>query len=57
MSNNTVTVKANGPLVIEGNFRIKNVDGSVTISDEKIYLCSCGKSNKKPFCDGEHKNN
>ena len=55
MSNNTVTVKANGPLVIEGNFRIKNIDGSVTISDEKIYLCSCGKSNKKPFCDGEHK--
>lgn len=52
---NIVTVKTNGPLILEGNFRIKGVDGNITVSDDKIYLCSCGKSNKKPFCDGEHK--
>ena len=54
-NNNKVTVKKNGPIILEGNFRIKGVDGNTTVSNDKVYLCSCGKSNNKPFCDGEHK--
>ena len=54
MSNNTITIKTNGPLIIEGDFKIKNVDGSVIVPNKKVYLCGCGKSKNKPFCDGEH---
>ena len=56
MSNkNRVTVKSNCYLLLEGNFRIKDVDGNVSTSKGKVYLCGCGKSKNKPFCDGEHK--
>ena len=54
-STNKVTVKPSGPLIIEGNFRIKGVDGNVLSAADKIYLCRCGKSENKPFCDGAHK--
>ena len=52
---NKITVIPNGPLMVEGNFKIKNVDGTYLKQTEKNYLCRCGKSNKKPFCDGAHK--
>jgi CDGSH-type Zn-finger protein len=25
------------------------------VEKEKIFLCRCGGSNNKPFCDGTHK--
>ena len=33
------------------------IDSSGTTSTEykKIYICRCGRSNNKPFCDGTHK--
>lgn len=52
---NKVTAIPRGPLVIEGNFRVKGVDGSIISAADKVYLCRCGKSNNKPFCDGSHK--
>lgn len=56
MSNtNKITTKYNSYLLLEGNFKIKDVDGNITLSEGKVYLCGCGKSKNKPFCDGEHK--
>jgi CDGSH-type Zn-finger protein len=52
---NKVTAIPSGPLVIEGNFRVQGVDGSIISAADKVYLCRCGKSNNKPFCDGSHK--
>ena len=52
---NIVTAIKNGPLMVEGNFRIKGVEGNLLASADKVYLCRCGKSNNKPFCDGSHK--
>jgi len=52
---NKVTAIKNGPLVLEGNFRIKGVSGNLLSSADKVYLCRCGKSDNKPFCDGTHK--
>lgn len=52
---NKITAIPNGPLVVEGNFRIKGVGGNVLSSADKVYLCRCGKSVNKPFCDGSHK--
>jgi len=52
---NKITVIPNGPLVVEGNFKIKNTDGTYLKQEGKVYLCRCGKSANKPFCDGSHK--
>jgi len=46
-----------GPLEVSGSYEIK-VPGKV--AEEKtdtIYLCRCGGSARKPFCDGSHKRN
>lgn len=52
---NKVTFIANGPLMIEGNAMVKGIDGNVLDGGEKMFLCRCGKSDNKPFCDGSHK--
>ncbi|MFH0895208.1 MAG: (4Fe-4S)-binding protein [Bacteroidota bacterium] len=49
-----VTVLPNGPVIINGNFVIKGVDGNVLPKSQKVSLCRCGHSSKKPFCDGSH---
>ena len=51
-----VTIVENGPLMVEGHFMIKGVDGSILSTMEKTFLCRCGKSMNKQFCDGSHKN-
>jgi uncharacterized Fe-S cluster protein YjdI len=54
---NAVKIKVNpaGPLMIEGPCEISNVDGSVITKTGKVFLCRCGQSNNKPYCDGSHK--
>lgn len=52
---NKVTAIPNGPLIIEGNFNLKGIDGNLLSAADKVYLCRCGKSANKPFCDGSHK--
>lgn len=55
-SNKTkVTAIENGPLMIEGHFMVKGVDGNLLPPADKVFLCRCGKSANKPFCDGSHK--
>ena len=34
---------------------VKDEDGNVIKEGEKVYLCRCGFSANKPFCDGSHK--
>ncbi len=59
MSNSENKTKAtafeNGPLMVEGNFTVKGVDGVLLSTMDKVYLCRCGKSANKPFCDGSHR--
>lgn len=52
-----VTVKAltDGPLEVSGDVEILAADGSLVKESTKSYLCRCGHSEKKPFCDGAHK--
>lgn len=45
----------NGPLMIEGNLTIHAASGRLAWQGEKTWLCRCGASKKKPFCDGSHK--
>lgn len=49
-----VTVIENGPLMVEGHFRVKGIDGNLMAAADKVFLCRCGKSNNKPYCDGSH---
>lgn len=45
----------NGPLMVEGNLTIRAGSGRIAWQGEKAFLCRCGASKKKPFCDGSHK--
>lgn len=51
-----ITVLKNGPLKVEGELRLVLPDG-VEKMQSSAYLCRCGGSSNKPFCDGTHKKN
>ncbi len=53
-SNALFKVIPNGPLEVSGNFRVVNSKGKIIETDEIIYLCRCGGSANKPFCDDTH---
>jgi CDGSH-type Zn-finger protein/uncharacterized Fe-S cluster protein YjdI len=50
-----ITPQANGPLSVEGNLEIVSGTGRTTNRATKVFLCRCGQSSKKPYCDGTHK--
>jgi CDGSH-type Zn-finger protein len=52
---NKITLRANGPLICEGEFQVLTADGEVLANESELYLCRCGLSKKIPFCDGSHK--
>ena len=51
----TVEVVEFGPLRISGNFILKDLKRAKEESPGEIWLCRCGKSDNKPYCDGSHK--
>jgi CDGSH-type Zn-finger protein len=58
MSQVTIRVRDNGPLLVEGQFQLVDAEGKPIPLDpaKPAYaLCRCGASNNKPFCDGAHK--
>jgi len=44
----------NGPLCIEGNLEICAASGRTLSRETRVFLCRCGHSLDKPFCDGSH---
>ena len=46
-----------GPLEISGNFRLVNSQGRIEETEDPVFLCRCGGSSNKPFCDGTHQRN
>jgi len=55
MTDVSITALANGPLEVSGACTIKDSAGQTLKEAEKMYLCRCGHSANKPFCDGSHK--
>jgi CDGSH-type Zn-finger protein/uncharacterized Fe-S cluster protein YjdI len=49
-----VTPTRNGPLHVEGGFEIDGQDDGSTYRADEAWLCRCGESSDKPFCDGTH---
>ena len=55
MSEVSITPLVDGPLEVAGHCRVNASDGTEIRTADKVYLCRCGGSGKKPFCDGSHK--
>ena len=54
-TNVTVTVCENGPYEVVGEVEILDANGELIRQTTKTFLCRCGHSAKKPYCDGSHK--
>ena len=55
---NDVSIVAypNGPFIVRGNVTFTTPEGEELAADRRtVALCRCGKSVRKPFCDGTHK--
>ena len=50
-----VSPALDGPLLVKGNVTLVSSSGRDSWQGSQTALCRCGASNKKPFCDGQHK--
>lgn len=44
----------NGPLHLRGNLELVSGTGRTCNKATEAYLCRCGQSRNKPYCDGSH---
>jgi len=56
MTDVRITVNRNGSLRVDGPVELVDHDGNAlpTREGKPVYLCRCGGSTNKPFCDGTH---
>jgi 3-phenylpropionate/trans-cinnamate dioxygenase ferredoxin subunit len=55
----SITALKNGPYMVEGDLaglRVLDANGAHYDLSERprVFLCRCGGSTTKPFCDGQH---
>lgn len=50
-----ITPGRDGPLHVEGSLEIVSGTGRTILSTADAWLCRCGHSGNKPYCDGSHK--
>ncbi|MEI7743572.1 MAG: CDGSH iron-sulfur domain-containing protein [Chloroflexota bacterium] len=52
----TITPRDNGSYRIAGPVVLKDADGNTwpLAEGKAVFLCRCGHSATKPFCDGSH---
>jgi uncharacterized Fe-S cluster protein YjdI/CDGSH-type Zn-finger protein len=50
-----VVVNENGPLEVMGEIEVIDADGQTVRRGQHLYLCRCGNSRNKPYCDGSHR--
>ena len=52
----SIRATKNGPYEVTGSVELMDFEGAkYTLEEDPIYLCRCGHSANKPFCDGTHK--
>jgi CDGSH-type Zn-finger protein len=44
-----------GPLKVTGNMEVVSGTGRTLNKATTLFLCRCGQSKNKPYCDGSHK--
>ncbi|MCP4741309.1 MAG: CDGSH iron-sulfur domain-containing protein [Actinomycetales bacterium] len=52
-----ITPLKDGPNQVTGGVVVQDPDGNVIKEASTVYLCRCGFSQDKPFCDGSHRRN
>ncbi|MFN8239275.1 MAG: CDGSH iron-sulfur domain-containing protein [Bacteroidales bacterium] len=50
-----IEVIDNGPIRITGNIILTDSKKDIMESPLEVFLCRCGRSGNKPYCDGSHK--
>lgn len=55
MADVTITPSVDGPLEVNGLVTINDEQGNLIETTERTWLCRCGYSQNKPFCDGSHR--
>ena len=57
MAATRITLKDDGPLLVQGDFEILDSEGRCfdLAGRQQASLCRCGHSGRKPFCDGAHR--
>ncbi len=50
-----ITPTADGPLKVQGSLEVVTGTGRTILRTTETYLCRCGASANKPYCDGSHK--
>ena len=50
-----VEVIDDGPLKISGNIILKDLKKDIINNPAEVFLCRCGRSGNKPYCDDSHK--
>ena len=43
-----------GPLMLRGGCEVRNIKDELMAKGDELFLCRCGASDNKPYCDGSH---
>ncbi|HEX8835027.1 MAG TPA: CDGSH iron-sulfur domain-containing protein [Abditibacteriaceae bacterium] len=55
MADVKITINNNGPIKVEGPIELNDANGNpIETKKSTVFLCRCGASTNKPFCDGAH---
>jgi CDGSH-type Zn-finger protein len=55
MAKTVIKATINGPYEVNGDVDVVDAKGSTKPSGcRNVYLCRCGQSKTKPYCDGSH---
>lgn len=56
MSEVTIKVTKNGSYEVSGPITLLDSEGNpYTLDGDPVWLCRCGQSETKPFCDASHR--
>ncbi len=56
MADIRIEVTRNGSYHVTGPITLVDHQGNeIVVEGDDVWLCRCGQSNTKPFCDGSHK--
>jgi len=53
-TDNRIYIDADGPLYVHGDAELVDGEGETLLTDTRMALCRCGRSDNKPLCDGSH---